>query len=278
MQMKLFSYKPVKKENKGYISGGNMKHLVKLSEVADVKFIPLDKKADMVDDRHITILTIESENGIMGIPYPKEHYGISAKAIKEMGFEDDEVFLAGVDNMGNLILTDGKDYYKFTPEEYQPVSHIPPLEYKNKYVTKGKKFDEIYSTQKGKLDSNYHTRFDFGNGVDGVLKHGDEQIGPKVRMTDAKQNESGKVMLPANRLNKLGDVADEIEIEMDSDYPARLTFADPTYKATYLVAPRIENENRKPKARKRTVKATKSKPKTKKKSTLKSKTKQKRRR
>lgn len=276
MQMRLFSYKPARKENKGQISGGNLKHLVRLSELAEVDYIPLDKHAELVDDKHIAILAIDSEDGLMGAPYPKQSYAIPAKAIKEMGFEDDEVFVVGVRENGNLVLSDGKDYYEFAPEEYYKHPTIPPLEYKNKFRTNGKKFDEIYSTQKGKLDSNYYTRFDFGDGVDGVLKNGDEEIGPKVRMTDAKQNKSGRVMMPAYRLNKIGDVADEIEVEVADDYPMRMSFADPTYKATYVVAPRIDNENRKP--RRRTVKSRSVKPKTRKKSTLKSKTKQKRRR
>ena len=235
-------------KKKGKLTGKRMNDVIRMtSNYMDE--VPLWSKMDLVDPGHVSLLSIDAKGPVWGIEAP---YTVDLDHLKGV-FKDGEEFEAEIDN-DRLILTAGKNSYWFAlnGDEGYIRPKVPNLEDLDVTFTvdTAKISDSCkriyyggYASIRPAYDKNgnktvwlflYNEKGEFGEGVN---------LG--VSWDSAMGDDSGReayAAFPAEYLAQIKDVSDRMKIEMRSDYPLRGTAKQNGINVSYLLAPRISNE------------------------------------
>jgi len=237
--------------DKGEVYGSTISHVADLYGIIGSD-IPLADECTIVDDDHARVISVKGTPMGVSVPITKDGYyrSVDRKLLKKMKFRKDQRFKAQMNN-GWYILEDGKNLYGFYPSDCK-VFPSKKVEVTSKDYRFGmdtaelrKMFDaERKRTKKGDSPPVVCFRQD-GSLVYGVMNGN----------TDGKEFDQGPVVIarsgyPGRRstffrgdyISDISDVTDDADVSVMIGGPSGFEWKGPNYKASYFVAPLLNDE------------------------------------
>lgn len=230
------------------ITGKRINSVVGKASTVESDYIPLNEVYTYIHPDHVSEIRLGAKgNPVMGI---KNEGSVWLRPLKGT-FAPDEVGEIEVRN-GRMYITMGKNQYWFLIRESEDEpKFIQPKDFRAEFEMDPSKLAAMAKKA-------YYVTFETGYNKDGkrtvfIAFNGAGGIVGGLELDVAWKGEPSKSMFPADhiaRWDKLGKMA---KVRMGNDFPIQLSGEDEGVQYEYLLAPRIESDNKKPLPRNKNV-------------------------
>lgn len=226
------------------MKGIQINNLVKTIDKFGVKVVPMKKTLKLVDDAHISMLTVERLGGMPVFGVEQATRSIKIKDIMKMNIDrsiEYETIYDENDTKATFRLESEKKSYEFNVDvwdEHEPTVPIIDNEVMDHFDIEA--FEDFIKSAKNLSDF-----IEIRNSNDGMIRASVETKDSRFKAlvganTPKTRNEIESKYAVDYFTNLVPLMGKDTVLTFDTDYPCKFTWTDGYYRYNYLLAPRIE--------------------------------------